>query len=94
MGMTQIAAPVAPADEIDRRGRLLQFHFERSHERIFGRHGHAVANAGDVEPNGELVVGEFIAGHCNVSLMAAFGQTDNGSPGRNVAAAMDAADAR
>jgi hypothetical protein len=67
VGMAQVAALVAPAYEIDRGGGLLQLHLEGSHERIFGRHGHALAGVGDVEPNGECIVGHGI-----VSLLSAF----------------------
>jgi hypothetical protein len=59
MGMAQIAAPIASADEIDGGGRLLQFHLERGHERILSGHGHAVADAVNMEPNGKFIVGHL-----------------------------------
>jgi predicted N-acetyltransferase YhbS len=57
MGMAQVAALVAAADEIDGGIGLLQFYLESGHERIFGQHGYAVAGAGEVKPNGEFAVG-------------------------------------
>jgi len=63
--MAQIAAPVTTAHEIDGGSRLLQFHFEGSHEGIFSHHRHAVTRAGDVDANGEFV------GHPGTSLAAA-----------------------
>jgi hypothetical protein len=80
MGMAQVAALVAAADEIDGGIGLLQFYLEGSHKRIFGQHGYAVAGTGDVKPNGE-----FAVGHGDV-ILAVRGKTDNGSPGLNVAA--------
>jgi hypothetical protein len=80
MGMAQIAAPVAPADEVDGSGGLIQLCLERGHEGILGGHCHAAADAADMEPNGE-----FIAGHRGVLLAVSFrwsfGQTDNGCHG-------------
>jgi predicted N-acetyltransferase YhbS len=57
MGMAQVAALVAAADEIDGRVGLFKFYLEGSHKCIFGQHGHAMAGAGEVKPNGELAVG-------------------------------------
>jgi hypothetical protein len=64
--MAQIAALVTAAHEIDSRSRLLQFHFEGSHQGVFGHHGHAVARPGDVDANSE-----FVIGHVGVFLGAA-----------------------
>jgi hypothetical protein len=66
MRMTQVAPPVATADKIDGGGWLFQFHFEGSHEGIFGHHGHAMARAVDLDADGELIVG-----HGGVFLVAA-----------------------
>jgi hypothetical protein len=102
--MAQIAASVATAHEIDGGGWLFQFHFERSHEGILGHHGHTVARAVDLDTDSEFIVshgGVFLAAaiamprdaHINaasrpLSAAPAF-QTDNGSPGWNVATPMD-----
>jgi hypothetical protein len=65
--MAQIAAPVATAHEIDGGGGLFQFHFERSHKGIFGKHGHTVARAVDLDADSE-----FIISHGGVFLAASY----------------------
>jgi hypothetical protein len=55
--MTQIAAPIATADEIDGGGRLFQFHFEGSQEGIFGHYGDALARTVDLDADGEFIIG-------------------------------------
>jgi hypothetical protein len=67
MRVAQITAPVAPADEVNGSRGLLQLRLESGHERILGGHGHAAADASNVEPNGE-----FIVGHDGVFLAASF----------------------
>src|ERR1700730_1806282 len=54
VGMTQIAAPVAPPHVVDHGIRPLAFHLECGDERILRRHRHALVFASDVYADGEF----------------------------------------
>src|SRR6516165_9449523 len=54
VGMTQIAALVAPPHVVDHGIRPLALHLERSDQRILRRHRHALVFASDVYADGEF----------------------------------------
>src|SRR5262249_9343315 len=54
MGMTQIAALVAPPHVVDQRVRPLALHLARGDQRVLRRHRHALVFAGDVYADGEF----------------------------------------
>src|SRR5262249_51821935 len=52
VGMTQIAALVAPPHVVDQRVRPLALHLERGDQRVLRRHRHALVFASDVYAGG------------------------------------------
>ena len=54
VGMTQIAALVAPPHVVDQRVRPLALHLERGDQRVLRRHRHALVFASDVYADGEF----------------------------------------
>src|SRR6516164_10592528 len=54
VGMTQIAALVAPPHVVDHGIRPLALHLEGSDQRVFRRHRHALVFASDVYADGEF----------------------------------------
>src|SRR5215467_7721291 len=54
VGVTQIAAPVAPPHVVDQGIRPLALHLERGNQRIFRRYRHALVFASDVYADGEF----------------------------------------
>src|SRR5262249_6501221 len=54
VGMTQIAALVAPPHVVDQRVRPLALHLEGGDQRVFRRHRHALVFASDVYADGEF----------------------------------------
>src|SRR5262245_27711782 len=54
VGMTQIAALVAPPHVVDHGIRPLAFHLERGDQRILCRHRHTLVFASDVYADGEF----------------------------------------